>query len=55
MHSCSKIRNNDTPKASKYFKIQYSKLHDKINKTHKNKSGGQNTLSDNLESYIVKA
>ena len=41
-------------KASKHFKIQYSTLHDKINKTHKKKSGGQNALSDNLESYIVK-
>ena len=41
-------------KASKYFKIPYSTLHDKINKTHEKKSGGQNALSDNLESYIVK-
>ena len=41
-------------KASKYFKIPYSTLLNKINKTHEKKSGGQNALSDNLESYIVK-
>ena len=29
-------------------------LHDKINKTHEKKSGGQNALSENLELYIVK-
>ena len=41
-------------KEPKYFKIPYSTLHDKINKTCKKKSGGQNALADNLESYIVK-
>lgn len=41
-------------KASKHFKIPYSMLHDKINKTHEKKSGGQNALSENLELYIVK-
>ena len=41
-------------KASKHFKIPYSKLHDNTNKAPEKKYGGQNALSDNLESYIVK-